>query len=72
MFWEVLVPTKWMIVRPAPSFLQIKLAKLTTLLSTVWERRHLHHSEAISKSIDAALDVSGLSTSDIDCYDFYS
>ncbi|TWU70895.1 hypothetical protein ED733_001662 [Metarhizium rileyi] len=37
-----------------------------------WERPHFHHSEAISKSIDAALDVSGLSTSDIDCYDFYS
>ncbi|EFY87154.1 thiolase [Metarhizium acridum CQMa 102] len=37
-----------------------------------WERRHLHHSEAIAKSIDAALDVSGLSTGDIDCYDFYS
>ncbi|KHN98357.1 thiolase [Metarhizium album ARSEF 1941] len=37
-----------------------------------WERRHLHCSEAIAKSIDAAMDVSGLWTSDIDCYDFYS
>ncbi|EXV01862.1 acetyl-CoA acetyltransferase [Metarhizium robertsii] len=37
-----------------------------------WERRHLHHSEAITKSIDAALHVSGLSASDVDCYDFYS
>ncbi|GAB0145406.1 hypothetical protein EsHS_00005835 [Epichloe bromicola] len=39
---------------------------------TVWKRRHLHQSEAIGKSIDAALDVSGLSAFDIDCYDFYS
>ncbi|GAB0145405.1 erg10, acetyl-CoA C-acetyltransferase [Epichloe bromicola] len=37
-----------------------------------WKRRHLHQSEAIGKSIDAALDVSGLSAFDIDCYDFYS
>ncbi|KAG5952884.1 hypothetical protein E4U53_007644 [Claviceps sorghi] len=37
-----------------------------------WKRRHFHHSEAIGKSIDAALDVSGLSSMDIDCYDFYS
>ncbi|KAG5999707.1 hypothetical protein E4U21_006388, partial [Claviceps maximensis] len=37
-----------------------------------WKRRHFHHSEAIRKTIDAALHVSGLSAMDIDCYDFYS
>ncbi|KYK57001.1 thiolase [Drechmeria coniospora] len=37
-----------------------------------WERRHYHQSSAISQSIDAALNVSGLTKEDIDCYDFYS
>ena len=40
--------------------------------STVWERRHFHDSPAIRKAIDAALDVSGLSPSQVDLFDFYS
>ncbi|KAK5076677.1 hypothetical protein LTS08_005848 [Lithohypha guttulata] len=37
-----------------------------------WERPDYHSSPSISRSIDAALQVSGLSKDDIDCYDFYS
>jgi hypothetical protein len=38
----------------------------------VWERPHFHSSHAISQSLDSALEVSGLTKSDIDCFDFYS
>ncbi|KAF2437113.1 hypothetical protein EJ08DRAFT_602057 [Tothia fuscella] len=37
-----------------------------------WERPDFHSSPSISRSIDAALKVSGLSKEDIDLYDFYS
>lgn len=38
----------------------------------VWERPNYHSSPSISRSIDAALGVSGLNKQQIDCYDFYS
>ncbi|EEA28065.1 conserved hypothetical protein [Talaromyces marneffei ATCC 18224] len=37
-----------------------------------WERPNYHSSAAISRSIDEGLRVSGLKTSDIDIFDFYS
>lgn len=39
---------------------------------TVWERPNFHSSPCISRSIDAALEVSSTSKDEIDCYDFYS
>jgi hypothetical protein len=39
---------------------------------TVWERESFNTSPAISKSLDAALQVSGLRKEDIDLFDFYS
>ncbi|KAF2498353.1 hypothetical protein BU16DRAFT_481187 [Lophium mytilinum] len=37
-----------------------------------WERPNFHSSPCISRSIDASLQVSGLTKDDIDLYDFYS
>ncbi|KIW07438.1 uncharacterized protein PV09_02278 [Verruconis gallopava] len=37
-----------------------------------WERPNFYHAPAISRSIDAALQMSNLSKDDIDLYDFYS
>lgn len=39
---------------------------------TVWERPSFHSSPAISRSLAACLDVSGLSEKEIDIFDFYS
>lgn len=39
---------------------------------SVWYRTNFYSSPAISRSIDAALDASGLSKDEIDLYDFYS
>ena len=41
-------------------------------LPTVWERPNFHSSPAISRSLAACLDVSGLSEKEIDIFDFYS
>lgn len=38
----------------------------------VWERPNYYSSPAISRSLDAGLDVSGLTKNDIDLFDFYS
>lgn len=46
------------------------VAKLT--IRTVWERPNFHSSPAIERSVDTALQVSGLTKHDIDCYDVYS
>ena len=40
--------------------------------SIVWLRPNFHSSPSISRSIDAALEVSGVSKTDIDLLDFYS
>ncbi|KAG9951045.1 hypothetical protein KCU85_g3074, partial [Aureobasidium melanogenum] len=37
-----------------------------------WERPDFHSSPAISRALDAGLEASGLSKSDIDMFDFYS
>ncbi|KAJ8059241.1 hypothetical protein OCU04_012209 [Sclerotinia nivalis] len=37
-----------------------------------WERTNFYSSEALEKSLDSALDVSGLKTEDIDLFDLYS
>ncbi|KAK6431089.1 hypothetical protein LTR95_012754 [Oleoguttula sp. CCFEE 5521] len=37
-----------------------------------WERPNYHSSPSISRSIDASLEISGLTKEDIDLYDFYS
>ncbi|KAL3965317.1 hypothetical protein ACCO45_002321 [Purpureocillium lilacinum] len=37
-----------------------------------WERPHIHDSPALSRSIDAGLEVSGLTREQVDVYDFYS
>lgn len=42
------------------------------LTSAVWLRPNFHSSPSISRSIDAALEVSNLKKSDIDLHDFYS
>lgn len=42
------------------------------LILAVWERPHFHQSPAISKALDAALNVSGLTKDEVDCFDFYS
>lgn len=39
---------------------------------TVWERPNFHSSPAISRSLDACLDVSDLAKEEIDLFDFYS
>lgn len=41
-------------------------------LDSVWERPEYWWSPAISLSIDAALEASGLDKEDIDLFDFYS
>jgi hypothetical protein len=41
-------------------------------MHAVWERQTFTTSPAISKSLDAALQVSGLRKEDIDLFDFYS
>lgn len=38
----------------------------------VWERPNFYSSPSISRSLDTALDVSGLGKDDIDLFDFYS
>lgn len=43
-----------------------------TLLSKVWERPNYYSSPAISRSLDAGLNVSGLTKEDINLFDFYS
>lgn len=42
------------------------------LTPAVWERSHFHQSPAIGKALDAALNVSGLTKDEVDCFDFYS
>jgi hypothetical protein len=42
------------------------------LIALVWLRPNFHSSPSISRSLDAALDVSQLKKDDIDLYDFYS
>lgn len=42
------------------------------LTGPVWERPNFHSSPCISRSIDAALQVSHTTKDQIDCYDFYS
>ncbi|POR34814.1 Uncharacterized protein TPAR_05013 [Tolypocladium paradoxum] len=37
-----------------------------------WERPQFHQSLAICNALDAALDVSGLTKDQVDCFDFYS
>ena len=39
---------------------------------TVWERPNFYSAPAIEQSIDKGLEMSGLSKTDIDLYDFYS
>lgn len=38
----------------------------------VWERPNFHSSPAISRSLDACLEISGLAEKEVDLYDFYS
>ena len=38
----------------------------------VWERPNFHTSPSISRSLDAAIKVSGLTKQKIDIFDFYS
>lgn len=38
----------------------------------VWERPNFYSSPSIERSIDTALQISGLTKEDIDCFDFYS
>ena len=38
----------------------------------VWERPSFHSSPAISRSLDACLEISGLAEKEVDLYDFYS
>jgi hypothetical protein len=45
---------------------------LTLNIHTVWKRPSFWWSPSISRSLDAALDVSALRPEDIDIYDFYS
>ena len=45
---------------------------LTTFRAKVWERPEFWWSPAISRSLDAGLEASGLDKEDIDLYDFYS
>lgn len=42
------------------------------LMTAVWERPNFYSSEALETSLDAALDVSGLKTDDINLFDLYS
>ena len=42
------------------------------LMSAVWERPNFHSSPCISRSLDAGIQVSGLTKDEIDLYDFYS
>lgn len=37
-----------------------------------WERPNFHSSPAISRSLDACLEISGLAEKEVDLYDFYS
>ena len=39
---------------------------------TVWERPNFHSSPAISRSLDACLEVSNLAKKEVDLFDFYS
>ena len=39
---------------------------------TVWERPNFHSSPAISRSLNACLEVSDLSKEEVDLFDFYS
>jgi hypothetical protein len=39
---------------------------------SVWERPNYYSSPSIERSLDSALEVSGLAKEDIDLYDFYS
>jgi hypothetical protein len=43
-----------------------------TMKLAVWKRPNFWWSPSISRSLDAALDVSALQPQDIDLYDFYS
>jgi hypothetical protein len=52
-------------VSPQPS-------TIGTNVHLVWERQTFTTSPAISKSLDAALQASGLRKEDIDLFDFYS
>jgi hypothetical protein len=45
---------------------------LVWLTTVVWERPNFYSSPSISKSLDAALEVSHLSEDKIDLFDFYS
>jgi hypothetical protein len=40
--------------------------------SIVWERPNFYSSPAISRSLDAGLDISGVTTDQIDLFDLYS
>lgn len=42
------------------------------LTSIVWERPNFYSSPCISRSLDAGIQVSGLTKDEIDLYDFYS
>ena len=44
----------------------------TNTRATVWKRPSFWWSPSISRSLDTALDLSSLQTSDIDLFDFYS
>ena len=48
------------------------MRKIATDVHTVWERQTFTSSPAISKSLDAALQVSNLRKEEIDLFDFYS
>lgn len=65
------------ILSPAPSlsppkYCTRKLTKRGMLPSKVWERPSFWWSPAISRSLDAGLEVSGLKKEDVDFYDLYS
>lgn len=45
---------------------------LTDFTILVWRRPNFYTSPAISRSLDAGLAVSGLTTDEIDFFDFYS
>lgn len=42
------------------------------LKQVVWKRPNFHSSPSISRSLDAGIQVSGLTKDEIDLYDFYS
>ena len=43
-----------------------------SLIEIVWERPEFWWSPAISRSLDAGIEASGIDKEEIDLYDFYS